>query len=313
VGPERVFGKEFVPREFELNVNIVKKAISMFVGEDYEIPKRKIDLKIPPRPPVLCPGCSHRAVYYALEKVLKKKIYPGDIGCYTLGVLEPLQTMDTCLCMGAGISQGAGIYYAGVKDALVAFIGDSTFLHAGIPALMNAVYNKAKMTVVILDNRTTAMTGFQPHPGTGKTATGDEAVHVDFVEMARACGVEWVKKIKPFNVDESIETFKEALDYEGVSVVIAEEPCSLTTKKLGLWKTPPKVDPEKCKDWECQYWFPDQSGKFYERPCVNLSPCPAITFKEGKSHIDESLCTGCLLCVKVCPNESIEEVKDDED
>ncbi len=312
VGPGKVSGKQFVPREFELDVDIVKKAIARFLGRDHEIPKREIDLSIPPRPPVLCPGCSHRAVFFALEKILKKKIYPGDIGCYTLGVLEPLQTMDTCLCMGAGISQGAGIYHAGVKDSVVALIGDSTFLHAGIPALLNAVYNKANMTVVILDNRTTAMTGFQPHPGTGRTATGEETVQADLAEIARACGVEFVKKIKPFQVEESVETLKEAMEYEGVSVVIAEEPCSLTTRKLGLWKTPPKVDEEKCKDWECQLWFPDQNGAFYERPCVNLLPCPAVTFKEGKSYIREDMCTGCLLCVKVCPNEAIKEVKDED-
>jgi len=305
-------GKDLVPRESELNVDRVKEAIARFLGMDYKTPSRKLPLELPPRPPVMCPGCSHRAVYYALEKITKKKIYPGDIGCYTLGVLEPLRTMDTCLCMGAGISQGAGMFQAGVKDNIVAFIGDSTFLHAGIPALINAVYNRANMTVVILDNRATAMTGFQPHPGLGVTATGEKTHQVDFAEIAKACGAGFIKKVKPFQVDEAVKVFQEALDYKGVSVVIAEEPCSLTTKKLGLWKTPPKVDEEKCKDWDCQCWFPDQNGTYYERACKNLIPCPAINFKEGKSYIDEALCTGCLLCAHVCPNEAIKEVKDED-
>jgi indolepyruvate ferredoxin oxidoreductase alpha subunit len=308
-GPDKISGKDFVPREFELDVDRVKESIARFLEIDFKTEKREVELEIPPRPPVLCPGCSHRAVFYALEKIAKKKIYPGDIGCYTLGVLEPLEAMDTCLCMGAGISQGAGMYHAGVKDSIVAFIGDSTFLHAGIPALLNAVYNKAKMVVVILDNRTTAMTGFQPHPGTGKTATGEDAKAVDFTKIAEACGVDFIKKVKPFEVDATIEVFEEARDFDGVSVIVAEEPCALTTKKLGMWKTPPKVDEEKCKDFECEFWFPDKHGKHYERACMNLIPCPAITFEDGKSVIDESQCTGCLLCVQVCPNEAVKEEK----
>ncbi len=312
VGPDKISGKEYVPREFELNLDIVKNSIKAFLGVEGKLSKKKLALKIPKRPPVMCSGCSHRAVFYALEKILKQKIYPGDIGCYTLGVLEPLQTMDTCLCMGAGISQGAGIYHAGIKEKIVAFIGDSTFLHAGIPALLNAVYNKAEMMVVILDNRTTAMTGFQPHPGVGLTATGEPTKEVKFDEIALACGADFVKIIKPFEIANSVKTLKEAMDFKGVSVIIAEEPCSLTTRKLGLWKTPPKIDSEKCKGWDCQMRFPDQKGELYDRPCINLLPCPAMVFTDGKALILEDKCTGCQLCLQMCPEEAILEARDEE-
>jgi indolepyruvate ferredoxin oxidoreductase alpha subunit len=309
-----IVGKGLVPREFELNVDIVRKAISEFMEIKHDTQLKKPSIEVPPRPPTLCPGCFYRALFYAVEKVPGAKIFPGDIGCYTLGVLEPLKTMDTCLCMGAGISQGAGMYHAGVREPIVALIGDSTFLHAGIPALMNAVYNKAKMTLIILDNRATAMTGFQPHPGIGMTATGEKTVEINFEEIARACGVKFVKTIKPLELGESVEAIREALSYDGVSVIIAQEPCALIAKKLKLWKNPPRVDEEKCIDYECQLWFPEKrtGAKMYERVCINLVACPAISWSGGKAKINEDLCNGCGFCVKICPKEAIIEAEDED-
>lgn len=282
-------GKSLVPREFELNVDIVKRAVSNFFGLEYEEVKRDIKLDLPLRPPVMCAGCPHRAVFYALKKITKKKIYAGDIGCYTLGVSEPLKTIDTCLCMGAGISQGAGMYHAEVENQVVSIIGDSTFLHAGMTGLLNAVYNNANITIIILDNMGSAMTGHQPHPAVGITVTGEESIKVSFEDIAKALGAGFVDKIKPFELEESIETLRKAIDFNGVSVVIAEEPCTLIARKLNIWKRPYRVDREKCD--EC-------------RACVLLIACPAIDLDNGKAKVMRELCSGCGLCVKVCPNDA---------
>ena len=296
-----VHGKDFIPREYELNVNIVKKAIYDFLGLKSEEKSIGISLDLPIRPPVLCAGCPHRALFYALKKVTKEKIYCGDIGCYTLGINPPLKTIDTCLCMGASITKACGMFHAGVKEKPIALIGDSTFLHTGIPGLLNAVYNNANITVIILDNKTTAMTGHQPHPGVGFTATLEETSRVEIEEICKACGVKFIKKVKPFELEETTKVLKEAIEYEGVAVVIAEEPCALIARKLGLWKTPYYVDKEKCKGWLCQAC----------RACIALLSCPAITWSEGKAEIIEELCTGCGVCAELCPNEAIKVKEDD--
>ncbi|MFQ6051565.1 MAG: indolepyruvate ferredoxin oxidoreductase subunit alpha [Candidatus Hydrothermarchaeota archaeon] len=289
----KIDGKSLLPREFELSVDIVKKAISGLVGISHK--ESKIDvIDIPSRPPVMCAGCPHRAVFYALKKITKKKIYSGDIGCYTLGVSEPLKTIDTCLCMGAGISLGAGLYHAGVEDKIVAIIGDSTFLHAGMTGLLNAVYNNANITIVILDNMGSAMTGHQPHPAVGVTATGEKTFKVDFEQIAKALGAGFVAKIKPFDLEDSIETLRKALDFNGVSVVIAEEPCALVAKKLNLWKSPYRVDRDKCDGYLCHEC----------RACVFLIDCPAINWENGKAKVIRELCSGCGLCFKICPNNA---------
>ncbi|WP_456473864.1 indolepyruvate ferredoxin oxidoreductase subunit alpha, partial [Candidatus Pyrohabitans sp.] len=271
----KVRGKDLLPREGEFTPEIVEEAIARFLDVSYDPPpERRAELELPPRPPVLCPGCSHRALFYALKKVTKRKIYTGDIGCYTLGALKPLKAMDTCLCMGAGISQAQGFYHAGVGEDVVAIIGDSTFLHAGLPALLNAAYNKADILVIILDNRTTAMTGHQPHPGVGVTATGSETRAVDFLALVKALGAEYVVRVKPNDFEATLRTLEEALSRRGVRVVVAEEPCALMGRKMGLWRTPPRVVSERCEGYLCRDC----------RPCLRIG-CPAVGWYRGRAEV----------------------------
>ncbi len=299
-GDAVVKGKDLLPREGELTPEIVEEAVARFLGIEYSPPpRRRAGIELPSRPPVLCPGCSHRALFYALKKVTRRKIYAGDIGCYTLGALEPLKAMDTCLCMGAGLSQAQGFYHAGVGEDVVAIIGDSTFLHAGMPALLNAAYNRADILVIILDNRTTAMTGHQPHPGVGVTATGEETWAVDFAALAKALGASYVAKVKPNDFKATVRTLEEALSRRGLRVVIAEEPCALLGRKLGLWKTPPRVARERCEGYLCSAC----------RACLRIG-CPAVGWEDGRAKIIEELCTGCGLCIAVCPNDAIVEVEE---
>ncbi len=292
-GDIEVSGKDILPRDGEFNVEIVKNAVAGFLGLEIERVKRE-DISPVPRPPVLCPGCGHRALYYALKKITEKKIYSGDIGCYTLGALEPLKTMDTCLCMGSSLGIAQGFYHAGVEEDIIALIGDSTFFHAGIPSLLNAVYNRANILLIIMDNRTTAMTGHQPNPGVGVTAIGTKTVAVDLEELVKALKVDFVAKVKPSDLEASIEVIKNAIDLSGVRVIIAEEPCALMGRKLGLWRTPPKVTREKCEGYLCRGC----------RACLKIG-CPAVSWERGKAKMIPELCTGCDLCIIVCPVEAI--------
>jgi len=291
---DEVRGKGLLPKEGELDVAKVKEALAEFFGLEVKEKDRKPRMKIPPRPPVLCAGCGHRALFYALKKLTRRKIYAGDIGCYTLGSLEPLKTMDTCLCMGSSLGQAQGFYHSGLEEDIVALIGDSTFLHAGLPSLLNAVYNRANIVVVILDNRTTAMTGHQPHPGVGLTASGEETRALDFESLVRSLGVDFVARVVPSELEESMGVLEEALNERGVRVVIAREPCALMGKKLGLWKEPPIVEREKCEGFQCRGC----------RACLKIG-CPAVGWEGGRATIIEELCTGCDLCIKVCPTEAI--------
>ena len=178
---------------------------------------------LPSRPPVLCTGCSHREIFKALN-VAKPNFTTGDIGCYTLGASAPLNALDTCLCMGASISQAVGIANQGVEK-VVAVIGDSTFIHSGVPALINAVYNKANILVMLLDNSTTAMTGHQPTASTGESAKGESGHKVDLKELCKACGVDSVVKVNPYKLEEASINIKEKLETPGVHVIISEAPC----------------------------------------------------------------------------------------
>ncbi|MDP7078652.1 MAG: indolepyruvate ferredoxin oxidoreductase subunit alpha [Candidatus Undinarchaeales archaeon] len=236
---------------------------------------------VPPRPPVLCPGCSHRSAYYAMKRA-KCRVVAGDIGCYTLGLAPPLKGIDTCLDMGASIGKASGMDFAGLDERPSAVIGDSTFFHSGITGLINAVYNKARITVVILDNRITAMTGHQENPGTGRLVTGEPAPAVDMEALVRACGVEFVQITDPQDISAAIAVFKEANAHDGVSVVILRSPCVFKAKRK---KLVPVVD--GCND--CQV-------------CINTFGCPAIVRIEGGVAIDEALCTSCGVCVQICPH-----------
>lgn len=252
---------------------------------------------IPPRPPVLCPGCPHRGVFYILSK--RKISATGDIGCYTLGALPPLNAMDTCICMGAGVTNAHGLGKALGRDLskkLVAVLGDSTFFHSGITGLVNAVYNKGTVNLLILDNFTTAMTGHQPHPGTGKMANGSPGKRIPPEDIARGCGVEFVRIVDPHKLGDVERTIKEALEYDGVTVTIFRRPCALLVKP----RTPYRVDPDACKS--CQI-------------CLRIG-CPAIRLEDRplkekpRAIIDQLLCVGCGLCAQVCTYGAIIQDKE---
>ena len=301
-----------VQRERDLNVDAVASVIAKILGLNYKpIPDdrqfliEKSKEITPPRRLLMCPGCPHIATFFIIHqagrKVAKGRIiYSGDIGCYALGfyMFDPPR-QDTQFCMGASVGVGCGLAHSGIEDIVVATIGDSTFIHAGIPALINAVYNNAKMVVVVFDNGTTAMTGHQPHPGTGITATGEETRKVNIEDVAKACGVEYVKIIDPYNVKEGIKVMEEAMKYSGVSVVIARRMCRLEWRRkygrLAKVKTY-EVDPEKCTG--CKF-------------CIEEFGCPAIVFNSEteKASIDHVLCTGCGVCVQICPVKAIRRVE----
>ncbi|MDD1652058.1 MAG: indolepyruvate ferredoxin oxidoreductase subunit alpha [Methanomicrobiales archaeon] len=246
---------------------------------------------LPPRPPILCAGCMHRVTFYAMKRVFRDGIYPSDIGCYTLGL--QLGAVDTTICMGASITVGSGISHSGEARDVVCTIGDSTFLHTGIPGLMNAVYNGARMTVVILDNRITAMTGHQPNPGTGETAMGQPSPPVSLEAICRACGVTFVETISPHDLPTMLDVMKRAKATDGVKVIIARQTCVITARKAGIRRGVYAVDREACTGCET---------------CVKFG-CPAIEFRDEKAEIT-GLCSGCGVCAQICPSGAIgKEVK----
>lgn len=278
-----------VPREGELNVNKVVAILSQVLEISTAQTKEAGSLQLPIRPPVLCAGCPHRASFYAFKQAADKEaIFTGDIGCYTLGNMAPLDAVDTCLCMGAGISLGAGLQRAEKQREVIAFIGDSTFFHSGITGLINAVHNNSNITVVVLDNRTTAMTGHQSHPGLNRTATGDSTIALNIVELAKACGVRYIKEVDPYDYVAAVEVAREALKFEGVSVVVMKRECIALIK--GNRKSM-VIDEEKCIG--CGF-------------CVEELGCPAIS-RRGETPVIEETCNGCNLCGQICPAEAIVE------
>ncbi len=249
-------------------------------------PEIKTDMDRPVRPPMLCPGCGHRALFHVLRE--NGVLVTGDIGCYTLGAAPPLGAMHTTGCMGASIGVAHGIDKAGVKDDVVAFLGDSTFLHSGIHPIIDVLYNKGHTTTIISDNNATAMTGFQQHPGTGKTVQGEEAPIVDPEKLVRGIGYEKVDVCDPYHIEQMEEILKDHLKSEQPSVIIARHPCVLNAREK---HTPPEVDPELCIN--CGI-------------CLDIGCSPLIQ-EEDNVRIDSLLCNGCGLCVKVCPQEAIIE------
>ncbi len=299
----KVTGKEFIPLVGELNTRIIAESCS---GAGLLPDSEKVDTLpaaagLPRRPPLLCPGCPHTGIYSVLNtlgqrsKLLESKepqepklIITGDIGCYTLGAYPPLNVLDTTACMGAGIGQALGIEKAGVKSKVVAVIGDSTFLHSGITGLVNAVYNEGHITIIILDNHTTAMTGHQEHPGTGISAQGKETFAVDIESLCRGIGVKDVKVITAFDMKALRAGVRDSLDRPEVSVIIVRGACAMQVRKRA---NPRKVDIEKCS----------QCGV-----CLNLG-CPAIQSVDGQVFIEPSLCAGdiCTICEQICPKKAI--------
>jgi indolepyruvate ferredoxin oxidoreductase alpha subunit len=272
-----VEGKELFTRQGEYSAAMIRKAITQ---EEIECTPPEA---LPVRPPVMCPGCPHRGVYYALNRLHLQAM--GDIGCYTLGALPPLSTIDSCLCMGASIGMAHGMEKArgaGQSEKTVAVIGDSTFFHSGITGLIDVVYNGGCSTVVILDNRTTGMTGHQNHPGTGKTIKGEDAPAVDIEALVRSIGVTDVQTVDPFDIEGTMAALKKAVQTNAPSVVIAKRPCALLNRAKHA--TPFTVDAEKCA----------RCGM-----CMKLG-CPAMQEKDGRMMTNEALCTACGLCAAVC-------------
>ena len=281
-----VVGKERVPICGELTPGRLRKAFDLPMEAQLAG-----DEGLPPRPPNMCPGCPHRGVFYALNRL--KAFVTGDIGCYTLGFMPPLSAMDTCICMGASIGNATGlskVIEPEDQQKLVAVIGDSTFLHTGVNGLMDMVYNQSPATVIILDNSTTGMTGRQDNPSSGYTLSGEKAYQVDLEALCRSLGVQNVRTVDPYQMDKTREAIREEMARPETSVVITRRPCVLIKHDVLEKKPPLFVDADKCT--ACKV-------------CLGLG-CPAIEWEPGKNgekgyaKVDRLLCTGCGICEQVC-------------
>ncbi len=298
-----IVGKALLPRNGELNPQLVEKALDNFLGKDFTIQNKKKEdqLVAPPRPPVLCAGCPHRACFYALKGAEKragvKFIYSSDIGCYTLGFYPPLETIETCICMGASIGVANGISKSGDSSPIFAILGDSTFFHTGIPALANLVYNQSNVNVLVLDNSTTAMTGFQPHPGTGIRITGEKTKRILIEELAKGLGVEFIRVFDPYDLQQAIDTILDAIAYvDGPTLLISRRMCSLLATRA-----------KKKKGEKIELYQIDQSKCNRCRICTSTFGCPAFSINEesGEIQIMQDLCSGCGVCVQICPESAI--------
>jgi indolepyruvate ferredoxin oxidoreductase alpha subunit len=301
----KVTGKEFIPGVGELNPGIIGEACSTagLLAETLPQPRLDIASTLPKRPPLLCPGCPHTGTFFVLGSIGQrskppkaknkapkepKLIITGDIGCYTLGTYPPLNALDTCACMGASIGQALGMEKSGIGNKVVAVIGDSTFLHSGITPLVNAVYNEGQITVIILDNRTTAMTGHQDHPGTGISAQGKETKAVELEHLVWGMGISDVKVVDAFNINDIRTAVKNSLDSPELSVIIVRGVCSVGMPRRS---EPRAIDTEKCNG--CGI-------------CLMLG-CPAIQSEDEQVYIDTALCVGnaCTICQQICPRQAI--------
>jgi indolepyruvate ferredoxin oxidoreductase, alpha subunit len=300
-----VIGKNIIPLVGELNPDIVEEGSrkANLLPEDASKQSFAVIPDLLARPPLFCAGCPHTGVFFVLSSLDHRNplsnrnktehessmIITGDIGCYTLGALPPLSAMDTCACMGASIGQALGLEKAGVAAKIVAVIGDSTFLHSGITPLVDAVYNNGHFTVIILDNMTTAMTGHQENPGTGRTAQGKATNRVDLEKLVRGIGVNDVQVIDAFNIRELRKSVKKSVDSPEMSVIIVRGNCQAQVKKKA---SPMFIDGDKCS--KCNLCF--------------MTGCPAIQYRAGEISINENLCVGnfCGICQQICPQHAIQ-------
>lgn len=282
-----------VPASGELSTNLIAGILRKYLelpGEASEIDVSDAP-ELPVRPPVLCAGCPHRASFYAVKKAMKGRncYFCGDIGCYTLGNAMPLDMCDTCLCMGAGITMAQGFTWMDKEGIGFAFVGDSTFFASGMTGVVNAVYNNANMILCVLDNSTTAMTGHQPHPGTGRNMMGDIVEKVDIASVLKGIGVSTVVTVDPLNLNEAMGAVRMCADLPGVKAIIFKSPCVAISKPTG-----------KCHITEnCL-----NCGK-----CIKEIGCPGLIRVDGQVTIDPNLCTGCGLCSQICPVDAIQEVE----
>lgn len=294
-----VHGGDLIGRFGELTIDRVAQAIAKVCGIPWLPPQPlKPEIEPPPRSPILCPGCPHRATFYALKLAAKKvgvdPIYTGDIGCYSLGISPPFRVQDTIVEMGGSIGLANGFAHTVRDRPVVAILGDSTFFHSGIPPLVNAVYNRAPMLILVLDNETTGMTGFQPHPGTGLTAKGEQTRRVFIEDIAKAVGVSHVEVFDPYSVREAVEAIERGLRVAlggDVALLVARRTCSLLAVRLGLLRDVYSIDSSRCIG--CLL-------------CVKNLMCPAITVEDGRPHIVKALCRGCGVCTQICPVKAID-------
>jgi indolepyruvate ferredoxin oxidoreductase alpha subunit len=306
-----IHGKDMVSRNGELSTRKVSEAIAKLTGTVLPVDFEKIDKLsndtaplLPWRPPALCSGCPHRASHYAINIAAKKvakemgkdmvPVYPGDIGCYNLAYNPPQEAVDTTICMGASFGVANGLSHI-IDNPIVTHMGDSTFFHSGIAGMVNAVYNKANITMVIMDNSATAMTGFQPHPGTGETATGEESPKIKIEDVAKACGVQFVEIVDPLDLKNAMNVIEKAIRFKGPSVVVSRHLCAMVDQRQkrsrGEKTIPYKVDKDTCND-KCN-------------ACVELLGCPAILKEGNRAVIDAASCNGCGLCAQICPFKAI--------
>ena len=283
-------GKEIFTLQGEYTASMIKEKLLGIKNEN--ILSSGVD--VPVRPPVMCPGCPHRGMFYVLSKL--KLTVSGDIGCYTLGAMAPLSAVDACVCMGASVGMAHGMQKARGEEFAkntVAVIGDSTFIHSGITGLIDIVYNKGVSTVIILDNSITGMTGHQQNPTTGFTIKNEPTKSVNLIKLANAVGIDRVVVADPFDVDNFEKVVKEEINAPEPSVIISQRPCALL-KNVNYGREC-IIDSDKCKN--CKM-------------CMKLG-CPAITVKNGKMVINSALCNGCELCTHVCKFGAIRKVGED--
>ena len=286
----KVTGKDTFPCIDEFSQNLVAAKLNAAVPET----GAKVADAIPARPPVMCAGCPHRGLFYTLAK--NKITTLGDIGCYTLGAVPPLGALDTTICMGASISGAHGFTKAqnGAADnKTVAVIGDSTFMHSGITGLVNVAYNESNATIIIVDNSITGMTGHQQNPTTGFNLKGDPCTKIDLETLCRAVGIRRVRVVDPYDLAETEAAIKEELAAPEASVIISRRPCALL--KYVKHNKPVRVESDKCRS--CKM-------------CMKIG-CPAISMKDGKATIDNTLCTGCGVCQQLCKFDAIQAAKED--
>ncbi len=280
-------GRKLIPGIGELSPTRLASALAGKMGlkprAPAEVPPETRDL--PGRPPVLCPGCPHRGIFHALGKF--DVVVTGDIGCYSLGVFPPLSRLDTILCMGGGVSMAHGMQKAGEPRKTVGIVGDSTFFHSGITGLLDIAYNKGASVIIVADNRTTAMTGHQEHPGTGKTIRGQETIQARIEDFGKACGISHVAVVNPYEPKETIETLRTALESDEPWLIVSRGACPLGAKiRFGA---PRKIDRELCT--VC-------------KTCLKIG-CPAIEMVDGKITVNALFCTGCALCERICPKGAL--------
>ena len=308
----QIFGRltDHIPKEGELTTEIVAGAVSSILGKQYSVTSQAVEsikdevIEVPDRSLSLCAGCGHMGLYYAMKHAFKdgKKdvhgknfIVCGDIGCYAVWLYPPYYMFNTHICMAASIGIANGFSKAGIQEPVFAFLGDSTFFHAGMPPLLNAVWNKSKIIVVVSDNSTTAMTGNQPSPSTGVTLTGDPAPIIKVEDIASAMQVPFVRVVDSYNIEQVIDTIREARDSNSLAVIVGRRLCAEQAKRhfrrKGLTITPPDVDEEKCTG--CKL-------------CIQELHCPALIWNQDtkKVTINPVLCVSCGICTQVCPTDA---------